>query len=117
LQFKEDWGYGQKDLASKNLHNIVIRDFTEGVTALERGAFRCNFLNNYLQYYDGTQWLTIITLTNAQVRDWMLRSQWNSESVVSVPSVDTVAKTNMTLGFVDIGAIPSDLFIDGGELI
>ena len=116
LAFKEDWGYGQKDIASKNLHSVVIKDFTEGITQLERGAFRCNYTSNSLQYYDGTQWLTVITLTNAQVRDWMLRSQWNSESVVSVPSIGTVTKTNMTLGFVDIGAIPSDLFLDGGEL-
>ena len=117
LPFKEDWGYGQSDIASKNLHNIVMKDFTEGVTQLEKGAFKYDYASNTLMLYSGTSWLTIITLTQAQVDDWMLQSNWNASSVIPANSIDTANKTVMTLGFVDMGAIPSDVILDGGVLI
>jgi len=117
LSFNDDYGYGIKDLSSKNLHNIVMKDFTAGVTQLEKGAFRYNGATSTLELYNGTAWLTVITLTTAQVQDWMLRSQWNTFSVQAAPSSDTTARTVMTLGFVDIGAIPSDVILDGGILL
>lgn len=117
IPFIEDWGYGQQDISSKYLHNVVIRGFVQANFPLEKGAIRLNQVTNTLELYNGTIWLTVITLTLAQVNDWMLRSNWNTLSVTPTTSLDTENKTVMTLGFVDMGAIPADVILDGGVLI
>lgn len=115
LPYKEDYGYGIRDIASKVLHNIIFGDFEQGELLLSAGAVR--YHDGYLQLYKNSAWLNVITLTDAQVRDWMLYSQWQARHTELAPSMDTVTKTVSTLGFVDIGAIPADVILDGGELI
>jgi len=115
LVHDDDYGYGIRDLSSKYLHNAIVKGFTEGFMPLEKGAIK--FDNNKLQIYNGTQWLNVITLTDAQVSDLMLRSHWIANHTTVAASTDTLNKTVATLGFIDIGALPADVILDGGELL
>ena len=114
IQYHQDWGYGQKDLADKNLHNVVMKDFVQNIVQLENGAFRFNATALTFEGYISGAWKTVITLTTAQVNDWMLQSYWRTLSNQAAATMDTYRNV-MTLGVIDVGAIPADVVLDGGS--
>lgn len=114
--YKQDWGYGLKDLSGKKIHNIVLGEFTTGIDNLEAGGIRRNSATNKPEFYDGSAWLVLVTLTQPQIDDWMLRTQWNTLSAQTLAGKETETVNYMTLGFVDVGAEQSDLVLDGGVL-
>lgn len=115
--YNQDFGYGVRDLADKKLHNVVLSEFTTGIMSLEAGGIRRNSATNTPEYYNGSAWLVIVTLTQAQIDDWMLRTQWNSLSATTLAGRETETVNYMTLGLVDVGAEQSDLILDGGVLL
>jgi len=105
MEYEDDSGYGETNLANKLLHNVVVTSFDEDAFVVKNGAIR--YSDGFLQIYVEGSWLNVYPLTSFEFEDRML---WSDEWQV----FDYFNKNILHGGKKDIGPFASDHLIDGG---